>query len=103
MGTLYLIHFDEKLVHAQYYLGWTTNLDKRIEAHGNGNGGALMTAVNRAGIGWRVVRTWEGSRDDERRMKRWHKIRHYCPDCCWDVGRLPRSVTFLGEQGARVR
>jgi predicted GIY-YIG superfamily endonuclease len=92
-GVLYLIHFDEKLAHAQHYLGWTTNLDKRLEAHRTGNGGSLMKAVSAAGIEWRVVRTWVGTRDDERRLKNWHKVREVCPSCC--NGRTC-DVRFIG-------
>src|SRR5436305_13660221 len=102
MATIYLIHFDEKLAHAQHYLGWTTNLDKRLEAHRSGNGGALMAAVTQAGIGWRVVRTWNGTRDDERRLKRWKKIREACPDCSAPRFKAPLPVTFLESGEAMV-
>lgn len=42
---------------------------------------ALMAAVTRAGIPWRVVRTWEGTRDDERRMKAQKNTKRVCPVC----------------------
>jgi len=55
MGTIYLIHFDEKLSHAQHYLGYT--------------GGDLEARLER-GIAWRLVRTWSGGRKLERKLKR---------------------------------
>jgi len=88
MGTVYLIHFDTPLGNtdnprgqAQHYIGYTDNLAERIEAHRHGNGAAIMAAVCRAGIGWRVVRTWVGGRDLERRLKRRKKARCLCPIC----------------------
>ena len=63
MGTIYLIHFDEKLSHAQHYLGYTGgDLEARLERHRNGNGARLMQVIEERGITWRLVRTWSGGR-----------------------------------------
>jgi hypothetical protein len=82
-GTIYLIHFDKPYHHAKHYLGWAHNqhFEARLEHHRNGNGSRLMAAVARAGIGWKVVRTWRGSRADERRMKNNGAVGKYCPIC----------------------
>ena len=40
-----------------------------------------MRAVNEAGIGWHVVRTWPGTRDTERQIKDLRSGRRLCPEC----------------------
>ena len=40
-----------------------------------------MAAVSRAEIAWSVVRTWEGTRDDERRLHRLNGSAKICPEC----------------------
>ena len=81
-GTIYLIHFDRPLHHARHYLGWTSNLQARLESHLDGNGARLMAAVGRAGVGWRLVRAWSGDRARERKMKNQKNTpRAFCPVC----------------------
>lgn len=104
--TTYLIHLERPLAHSQHYIGSTDNLDARIEAHRgttwerypvpveidgrkhtgctHGEGAAFMGAVNAAGIGWSVVRTWRGGRKVERWLKRWKKGSKLCPVCTPD-------------------
>jgi predicted GIY-YIG superfamily endonuclease len=88
MGTVYLIHFETPLGdlsnprgQAQHYLGYTDDLEARLERHREGNGSAIMAAVSEAGIGWRCVRTWEGDRTLERRLKDRHNSPKLCPVC----------------------
>jgi hypothetical protein len=58
---VYLIHFEEKLHHAQHYLGFVeSDLLQRIALHQSGRGAKLLAAVNEKGIKWRVVRVWPG-------------------------------------------
>lgn len=80
-GTIYLIHFDRPYHHARHYLGWTQYLDARLAHHQAGNGARLMAAVSAAGIGWRVVQTWKGDRNLERRIKNCHGLAQCCPVC----------------------
>jgi len=80
-GTIYLIHFNQPLAHARHYLGWTTNLQERLYAHETGNGARLMEVISERGITWRLVRTWEGGRDLERRLKAQHHNPRLCPIC----------------------
>jgi hypothetical protein len=96
VGTVYLIHFDTKLCHAQHYIGYTNNLEQRTTEHTQSRGeynkstypdgrkrnrDALIRAVNDLGIGWEVVRTWEGDRTLEKKLKRQKKARRLCPVC----------------------
>lgn len=78
---VYLIHFDEKLKHAQHYLGSTDNLEQRLERHRSGNGARLMEVIMQAGITWQLARTWEGGRDVEKRLKRQKNSPRLCPIC----------------------
>ena len=88
MGTVYLIHFarplgdlDNPRGQARHYLGYTEDLEARLEAHRTGNGSAIMAAVAREGIGWELARTWEGSKALERRLKNRHNGPKLCPIC----------------------
>lgn len=80
---VYLIHFDKPLHHAQHYIGYANeSLEQRIKRHRSGDGSKLMRAVTRAGIPWRVVRTWQdGSRDFERQLKQGKHSSRLCPIC----------------------
>jgi hypothetical protein len=88
MGTVYLIHFDRPIGdldnprgQARHYLGYTEDLDARLAAHRSGNGARLMEVLAERGIGWRLVRTWRGGRDLERRLKDRHNSPRLCPIC----------------------
>ena len=88
MGTVYLIHFERPIGdldnprgQARHYLGFTEDLDDRLQAHRTGNGSAIMAAVAREGIGWHLVRTWPGDRDLERELKAQHNSPRFCPVC----------------------
>lgn len=83
VGVIYLLHFEQPLQHAQHYVGFCEKLegvDSRLEYHATGRGSRLMAAVSAAGIEWRIVRLWEGTRNDERRLHKAHS-RLYCPSC----------------------
>ncbi len=87
-GIVYLIHFDAPLGdldnprgQAQHYLGYSDDLEARLERHREGNGAAIMAVVARAGIGWTVARTWDGDRGLERRLKNRHNSPRLRPIC----------------------
>ena len=80
-GVVYLIHFDRKHYNAQHYLGWTVDLAKRTALHRNGQGARLLKFITEQGIGWEVVRTWEGNYILERKLKSRKKSRELCPKC----------------------
>lgn len=92
--TTYLLHFDRPLgdptrryAHASHYLGSTGNLAARLADHAAGRGARIVAAARARGIGWRLVRSWPGGWDLERRMKRWHKHARFCPTCRPELGR----------------
>ena len=84
---VYLIHLDTKLGYshpkggAGHYLGATINLDRRLAQHREGTGARILAAAAERGIGFDVVRTWDGGRDVERQLKRQHNPRRMCPRC----------------------
>lgn len=80
-GTVYLVHFQKPYKHAAHYLGWTTDLDARIELHRRSQGSRLLAVVNAAGIAWEVVRTWDADRNFERRVKNRGGLARECPAC----------------------
>jgi hypothetical protein len=40
-GTVYLLHFDRPYKHARHYLGWTANLQARLDSHRAGHGARI--------------------------------------------------------------
>ena len=80
-GTVYLLHFDRPYKHAQHYVGWTTNLPSRLEEHRQGRGARLLQVINAAGITWKLARTWTGSRQRERQIKKQAGASRFCPEC----------------------
>jgi len=82
-GIVYLLHLEKKLSErAQHYIGWTTNLEERIERHRRGNGSAMMAAVKKAGIDFVVAAVWpEKTKAFERKLKRRKNAWQLCPIC----------------------
>jgi hypothetical protein len=61
-GTVYLLHFirpignpDNPRGQAQHYLGWSLTPERRLNAHRECRGAAIMREVSRQGIGFLVV------------------------------------------------
>ena len=79
--TVYLIHFNKPFHHASHYIGFTTNLDKRITDHLCGMGARLLEVITAAGIEWKLARTWRGDHQLERRLKNRKDAPHICPIC----------------------
>ena len=83
-GDIYLLCFDREVGSgAKHYLGWSSDVNKRLAAHTDGRGSKLMKLVRSLGVGWSHVRTWRGkTRHDEARMKRNGSLAQHCPRCC---------------------
>lgn len=114
LGIIYLYHLDAPLNVAhrgrpRHYVGFCEfgQLPKRDKTHHKGerwqhqwNGevkhtgaAAFLAAAVTRGIEFRLVRTWRGTRDDERRLKRQKNAPLFCPIC----HPQPRRVGFLDE------
>lgn len=86
MGTIYLIHFDKPLRHAQHYIGYVNSskrsVTKRMSRHKKGNGAKILKHITSLGIGWTKVRIWEKvTRNDERILKNRTYSKKMCPVC----------------------
>jgi len=88
MRGCYLIHFEVAYTSpngaktVRHYLGWASNIAQRVRSHQAGNGARLMSVVTAAGVPWHVARRWkDATRQDERRLKRWHNHGQLCPVC----------------------
>ena len=91
VGTIYLLHFERPIGdtghvrnYAQHYLGWAApgGLEARLAAHRAGTGARITAFLAKSGIAFHVVKTWEGDRYQERRMKRaGHHAKRRCPLC----------------------
>ena len=80
-GVVYLLHFDRPYRHARHYTGFATELAARLEEHAHGRGARLLTVITEQGIGWRLARTWTGSRVRERQLKNQGGASRRCPLC----------------------
>ena len=87
-GTVYLLHFEKSIGNpakpkgqASHYIGWTTNLDKRLEQHRKGWSACIVKAFHAAKIGFVLAQTWEGDRHLERSLKNKKHASRFCPVC----------------------
>ena len=89
-GIVYLLHFERPISDrhtCQHYTGWALDLNARMTMHRAGKGARLTQIAVARGIGFEVVRTWEGSRDLERWLKNGKRAPRLCPMCCQMHGR----------------
>jgi predicted GIY-YIG superfamily endonuclease len=80
-GIVYLLHFDRPYAHAAHYTGWTADLHQRLNEHAAGRGARPLAVTKTAGIGWRLARTWPGTRHTERALKHQGGASRRCPLC----------------------
>jgi predicted GIY-YIG superfamily endonuclease len=80
-GIIYLLHFSGAYKHARHYIGFTTDLQARLDAHNKGAGARLLEVITGAGIGFELARTWQGTRKTERALKNQKNAPRFCPVC----------------------
>ena len=88
---VYIIHFLEKLFHAQHYVGHinetetvkapTTAFKRRMKEHRSGNGARILDVCNEKGINYIIARIMPGNKREERRIKDTNNTKRYCPIC----------------------
>ena len=85
MPFIYILHFENKLAHAQHYVGCTRNPLQRLTAHANGAGSTLTKALVAEGIEWQLGSLMTCSqkrlRELERRLKDQANTARYCGVC----------------------
>lgn len=95
---VYLLHFDQPISNrhtCQHYLGWTDDLHARLALHAAGSRRAarLTQVAKNRGIGWRLVRLWEGGKPVERQLKRRKESPKLCPICNSEAHRRAANLT----------
>ncbi|MCC6454850.1 MAG: hypothetical protein IT328_07910 [Caldilineaceae bacterium] len=86
----YLIHFIPAYRHAVHYLGWSPEVQARINAHICGKGARLTEVAYAAGIEMIWVRTWpDADRKVERKLKNRHGSGKFCPICKGKAVQMP--------------
>jgi predicted GIY-YIG superfamily endonuclease len=81
---VYLLHFDSPISEnhtTQHYIGYADDVNARIKEHKAGHGARLTQVANERGIGFEVVRIWEGDRKYERQLKNRKNAPRLCPIC----------------------
>jgi predicted GIY-YIG superfamily endonuclease len=78
---VYLLHFDTPLCHARHYIGYAGDIENRLALHRAGGGARILAVCKERGITWRLVRTWPGTRQTERALKRQKHGPRLCPVC----------------------
>ena len=59
VGTVYLLHFSRPYRHAGHYVGFTTDLERRLRQHRNGLTSPLVRCAVAEGIEIFLARTWK--------------------------------------------
>lgn len=78
----YLLHFERPYKHARHYIGWSSDIDARVERHFEGHGSRLVQVVKAAGISIVLARVWwNKDRAFERRLKNQKHGPRLCPIC----------------------
>ncbi len=83
---IYLLHFERPISErhtTQHYTGscLETRLNARLAEHRVGGGARLTQVAHERGIAFELARMWEGTRDTEQQIKRWHNGKRLCPIC----------------------
>ena len=92
---IYLIHFEKEYKGCLHYLGFCENgnLKARLKRHKEGRGSKLLRAVNKAGIDYSIVRTWDGNRNMERKLKRQKNAKRFYPAC--NLPQIVKDYEFM--------
>lgn len=111
MQGCYLLHFEPSYKHAGHYLGWSPEVQARVNAHLHGKGARLTEVAHNAGSTLILVRVWEDAdRKTERKLKNRHSPQ-LCPICVglpvqmpllrWMPAYVPEEAAEEEEEGQR--
>lgn len=118
MPYIYVLHFDDKLAHAQHYTGCTAKLRQRLTAHANGGGARLTRELANRGIEWRLGGLMETTQTNMRKYERTLKDQanagRYCEICSnpptklpgtrpYPIGAVPFKATSVDLRDANYR
>ena len=109
MAYVYILHYEQPLDSStltyrrapRHYIGWTTDIDKRLRQHRTGNGGRFPAAMSRKGIRFRLERLWTFEQDmDAKALERSIKREKrggtaYCVRCAVLSSRQPKEARYV--------
>ena len=81
---IYILHFSKKVAgHAQHYVGFTKDSDRRLKEHLNcqQSGSPLVKAAIERGYKVEVANTFDGDRKVEKQIKRQKNTSRFCSIC----------------------
>lgn len=85
MAYCYLIHLERAVGegHRRHYIGFTSDLKRRIEEHRgrDGKGAAMLRSANNHGVPWRVVRVWKDANHEAEKLLKAMGAKNLCPVC----------------------
>jgi predicted GIY-YIG superfamily endonuclease len=103
-GVIYILRFERPLGNphkrkglAQFYIGWCElgRINKRLREHRQGRGAKITQAFAKEKIGFELVVCFSGTRDDERRVKRYGNTRLFVERRGWEPPyRKTQTVPF---------
>lgn len=82
--SVYILHFDRPVGHAQHYTGFSTQIIRRIRHHRCGTGARLTQVARERGIGFKIGKLWRGpqyGRSFERKIKTIAHPKRFCSIC----------------------
>lgn len=98
---VYLLHFERPYKHAKHYIGWSPNVEERIQKHKEGKGAGLTRALKEAGIGFIVAWVWWGEGHSfERDLHDRKNSKRFCPTCR-GAAALEFATKKKGKRGKR--
>lgn len=78
---MYLLHFERAYKGcSRHYIGFTRDLERRLEDHRQGTACATTKTAFDRGIGFTVARTWPGTARLKRQIQQRGSIKS-CPIC----------------------
>lgn len=84
-ATIYVLHFTKPIDHRKHYVGYTTDLDRRLAQHRSGEGAKLVGAVMRSGgnfvLALALKVPFTRAQSVERYIKTHGSGMHICPLC----------------------
>jgi predicted GIY-YIG superfamily endonuclease len=108
---VYLLHFARPLASGQHYVGWTSDLPKRIRRHASGTGAVETSRFAAAGIPFAIAQIWTGRTTAfEQQVKR-DGAPEQCPICQrqrdlelqWERGRAELEAVGMTLNSAWLR
>jgi len=95
MDFVYLLHFDRPISDkhtTQHYIGYASDIVKRLNCHKSGNGARLTEIAKIRNIGFALVRLWHGDRNFERKLKNRKNAPKLCPICSNGQGNFDNEI-----------